>query len=135
MKKIILIIFSFLLLTACSGVKTYDEINLEQLNKMLNAKESFILFACTDDSNACDSYKVTLNNVIEKYNLDVKYINLSKLSKKQSSQLTAKIPINETPTTLFIENGEEKDTYNRINGDVKYSKIISKLKQNEYIKE
>ena len=39
-----------------------------------------------------------------------------------------------TPTTIFIKNGVETSIMSRINGEVSKDKIISKLKQNEYIK-
>ena len=132
MKKIILF-FLVLFLAGCSSVKTYDEINYKSLNKMIKAKEDFVLFIGSSTCQACDSYKVTLNNVIEKYNVDIKYIDLSKLNEKEKGELNFKFPITGTPTTIFVYDGEEKDTYNRINGNVKYSKIVEKLKKNKYI--
>lgn len=133
MKKIIFI--CLLLLAGCSIVKTYDEISYKQFNYMLNKKQSFVLFIGSTECEACSKYKVTLNKVISKYNLDIKYIDLAKLSEKNKGELISKFPISGTPTTIFIEKGKEKDTYNRIDGNVKYSKIIQKLKDNKYIKE
>ena len=133
MRKILLLLITFLL-GACSTIKTYDEISFNKLKKMLNNKENFILFIGSTDCSACDSYKGTINDVISKYNLDIKYIDLSKLSKKEESELISKFPITGTPTTIFIEKGVEEDTYNRIDGSVKYSKVINKLKENKYIK-
>ena len=135
MKKMLLVVLSVIFLTACSTVKTYDEINYKNLNSMLDKKEKFILFIGSTTCSACDTYKVTLNKVIEKYSVDIKYIDLSKLSEEEESELVSKFPISGTPTTIFIEDGKEKDTYNRINGSVKYSKIVEKLKKNKYIKE
>ena len=133
MKKILLLLF-VILLGACSTIRTYDEISYSKFKKMINNKESFIIFIGSTDCSACDSYKRTVNDVISKYNVDIKYIDLAKLSEKDESELTSKFPITGTPTTIFIEKGKEKDTYNRIVGSVKYSKIISKLKENKYIK-
>ncbi len=133
MKKILLVVIFFLV--ACSTIKTYDEIGYKEISKMLDKKESFVLFIGSSDCPACDSYKGTLNEVIAKYNVDIKYIDLSKLSDKEESEITSKFPITGTPTTIFIEKGKEKDTYNRINGSVKYSKVVKKLKENKYIKE
>jgi hypothetical protein len=76
----------------------------------------------------------TLNDVISEYNVDVKYIDLSKLSDTQKSELSSVFPITGTPTTVFITNGVEKDTYNRIVGSVKKSEIIQAFKENKYIK-
>ncbi len=133
MKKLLLICF-IIFLAGCSVLKTYDEISYKNLNKMLNNKEDFVLFIGSSTCSACDSYKLTLNQVISKYNVDIKYIDLSKLSEKETSKLTAMFPISATPTTVFVKDGKEEDTYNRIIGSVKYSKIVQKLKENKYIK-
>lgn len=135
MRKFLLLVLGILCLTGCSTLKTYSEISYKDLNNMLDKKESFILFIGSSKCSACEKYEVTLNKVIEKYNVDIKYIDLAKLSDKENGELTSVFPISGTPATIFIEDGEEKDTYNRINGNVKYSKIVEKLKKNKYIKE
>ena len=134
MKKI-LFLLAVICLTGCSILKTYDEISYKNLNKMLEDKDDFVLFVGSSTCSACDSYKLTLNQVISKYNVNIKYIDLSKLSESQKGKLTSIFPISATPTTIFVEDGEEKDTHNRIIGSVKYSKIVEKLKENKYIKE
>lgn len=133
MKKILLLI-GIIFLTACTSVKTYDEVSYKELNKMLKNKNDFILYIGSSTCSHCKEYKETLNKVIEDYNLDIKYIDISKLSEKDSSEFQSNYPISGTPTTIFIEDGEEKDTYNRIVGSAKYSKIVEKLKENDYIK-
>ena len=133
MKKIILAFF-ILFLCGCGVIKTYDEISYKELNSMLDKKENFILFIGSSTCSACSSYKITLNRVIKKYGIDIKYIDLSKLSEKEEGDVTSKFPISGTPVTIFIEKGVENDTYNRIKGDVRYSKIVSKLKENGYVK-
>lgn len=134
MKKLLLVIL-IIFISGCSALKTYDEISYKKLNNMLNKKESFILFIGSSTCSACSSYKVTLNEVVKKYGVDIKYIDLSKLSSKEKGDVTARFPISGTPATIFIEKGVEKDTYNRIDGNVRYSKIVKKLKENGYVKE
>ena len=134
MKKILLVIL-ILFISGCGVLKTYDEISYKKLNNMLDKKESFILFIGSSTCSACSSYKITLNKVVKRYGVDIKYIDLSKLSSKKKGDVTARFPISGTPATIFIENGEEEDTYNRIDGNVRYSKIIEKLKENGYVKE
>lgn len=132
--KGMLLIVVLILISACSVVKVCDEINYKQLDSMVSNKEDFILFVGADDCHDCNKYKTTLNKVIDKYNLDIKYINISKLSKKDKNTFISKFSISKTPVTLFIYDGKEKDVYNRINGNAKYSKIVLKLKENDYIK-
>ena len=134
MKKILILFITLFMLTAC-GNKTYDEISYDELNKMLEKKQDFILFIGSDTCSACNTYKETLNDVIEEYGTDVKYINLASLSKAEESSLVSKFPINGTPTTVFITNGEEEDTHNRIVGSAKKSEIVNEFKENGYIKD
>lgn len=128
------LIIALLFFTACSALKMCDEINYKQLDSMIENKADFVLYVGSDGCLKCREYKLTLNTVIEKYNLDVKYINMSKLSKKERELFSSKLSVSKTPVTLFIDNGKEKDVYNRINGNAKYSKIVAKFKENDYIK-
>ena len=134
MKKLFVLIVAVFMLTGCFANKTYDEVSYKELNNMLDKKENFILFIGSSTCSACARYEVTLNEVIRKYGTDVKYIDLSKLSETEESSLISEFPITGTPTTVFIEDGDEKDTHNRIEGAAKSSKIIDKFKENEYIK-
>lgn len=134
MKKILVLIVAVFLLTGC-GSTTYDEISYDELDKMIEEKQDFILFIGSNTCSACANYKITLNNVIEKYGVDVKYIDMAKLSDTEESKLVSKFPIKGTPTTVFIKDGEEEDSHNRIEGNAKNSKIVEKFKENGYIKE
>ena len=122
------------MLTGC-GKTTYDEVSYSDLNNMIDNKEDFILFIGSSTCSACTAYKVTLNDIIKEYNVDVKYIDLSKLSKEEQSELTSEFPISGTPTTVFITDGKEEDTHNRIDGNARNSKIVEKFKENGYIKD
>lgn len=123
------------MLTGCGANKTYDEISYNELNRMIENKQDFILFIGSDTCSACNMYKKTLNNVIKEYGTDVKYIDLAKLSETEESSLISKFPIKGTPTTVFITDGEEKDTHNRLIGSAKKSKVTEKFKENGYIKD
>ncbi len=137
MKKGLLIISTIVIIFCLSGCGrvTYEEISYDKLNNMIEAKDDFILFIGSESCSACSSYKITLNKVIKKYHTDIKYLDISKLSDKESSELQARFPFSGTPTTIFITNGKEQNTYNRINGSEKYSNIVKKLTKNGYIKE
>lgn len=134
MRKLLALFLTLILFTGCGANKTYNEISYKDLNNMLENKEDFILFIGSNTCSACSVYKETLNGVIEEYGTDVKYIDLSKLSDKEESELLSKFPITGTPTTVFITKGEEKSSYNRIVGSAKKSEIIKKFKENGYIK-
>ncbi len=134
MKKILILICAIFLLSGCNSNKTYHEISYKRLNEMIDNKENFVLMIGSETCSACKNYKVTLNEVISDYNVDVKYIDLSKLSDEEESILISTFSITGTPTTVFMTKGNEEDNYNRIVGNAKYSKIVYKLKENGYIK-
>ncbi len=138
MKKIIAVLIMLTLLfsiTGCGGPKTYKEISFEELNKKIDAKEDFILFIGSETCSACSAYKITLNKVIEKNKVEVNYIDISKLSDDENSDLLANFYFSSTPTTVFVEKGKEKDTNDRLVGAQKYSKVVKKFKEKGYIKE
>ena len=125
-----------LFISGCGSTKTYTEISYTDLNKMLDDKESFVLFIGSATCTHCASYKVTLNKVIDENNVDgVYYIDVDNLSEKDTSSLQAKFPFSGTPTTIFIEKGQEESTFNRIEGEASYSEIVDALTENNYIKE
>lgn len=137
MKKLIFFLFPLVLVFIISGCgnKTYDEITYKEFNELINKKENFVLFIGSKGCSHCDAYKVTLNKVIEKYGLDVKYIDISKLKEKEISNFQSKFPFSGTPTTIFITKGKEISTFNRIEGAKEYSKVKKIFEKNNYIKE
>jgi len=69
--------------------------------------------------------------VAKENNINIYYIDVDKYDEDKFSDI---ISFNgSTPTTIFIKNGEEATTSNRINGDVSKTKIIDKLKSNGFI--
>ncbi len=135
MKKTLIIIITVITiftLTGCTGPKTYDEISFTQLEEKINSKEDFILLIGAENCSACKSYKVVLEKLIEKYKLDIKYIDHSKLSEDEEADLLSNFYFTATPTMVFIKKGKEID---RMVGNQKYSKTLEKLKEKNYIKE
>lgn len=137
MKKIVIVLVLILglSLTGCMGSKTYDEINFDELMNKIDKKESFLLFIGSATCTACQSFEPTINKVITDYKLDIKYIDVSKITDSESDELLAHFRFRGTPLIVFVEKGEEKDPHNRIVGNQQYSKVVKKLKKNNYIKE
>lgn len=134
MKKILIVLITIttLCLTGCGGPKTYDEVSYQELNNMIKDKQDFILMIGAESCSACKSYKFVLNKIIEKYKIDIKYIDNDKLSDDEYADLQSNFYFTATPTTVFVENGKETD---RITGNQKYSKTLEKMKEKKYIKE
>ena len=55
------------------------------------------------------------------------------LSEEERTQFKEYFSYDATPTTIFVKDGVEATSANRINGNVSEEKIISKLKSNGFI--
>ncbi len=139
MKKLLIfltIVTSCLLLL--SGCKTKEkkivDITLDEFKKKIENKETFPLFIGNDSCSHCISYLPILKKVVEDYDITLYHLDNSKLSEDELSEFNSYINISGTPTVVFITNGEEETTLNRINGEVSREATISRFKTNGYIK-
>lgn len=108
------------------------ELNLNNLKEKMENKETFVLCISKTTCSHCNDYKPKLKSIANEYNIDIYYIDVDKYNEEEFSNLISFD--GSTPTTIFIKNGDEETTSNRINGDVSKSKIIDKLKSNDFIK-
>lgn len=109
-------------------------ITVSQLKEKFRTKDTFALYIGNDNCSACDVYKPTLESVIKKYNIKLYYLDSGKLSNEDYYLFNSMLSIRGTPTIVFIKNGEETTTLNRIVGAESKSKTIDKFKDNGYIK-
>ena len=108
---------------------------------MVENKESFILFIGSRTCSHCAEFKITLEEVIENYNVDFKYLDIANLSTEERISFSSSINFEGTPTTVFIEEGVDNscnlftcDEAKRIEGALSYEKTVEILKNNGYIK-
>lgn len=135
MKKILMIILPLLLISGCTSKEVYNEVSYKKLNEMLENKESFVLVIGSSECSHCESYKLTMKDVVDKYKITINYIDIFKLSDTERAKLNNKFSYSGTPTTVFVEKGKEENAqFNRINGAKDYETIVKKLKKNGYIK-
>lgn len=143
MKKIlILLVIPFLFLAGCDKkLETYEEINFTKFNEMIENNDTFILFIGSSTCSHCTAYKEKVNKVVKKYNLKIYYIDIHEFSDEEASKFKAIINFEGTPTTVFIENGKEKQDENgnvrvyRIDGNLEYSKVVEKIKKAGFLKD
>ena len=107
------------------------ELNLNKLKEKIENKETFVLCISKTTCSHCNDYKPKLKSIASEYNIDIYYIDVDKYDEEEFSNLISFD--GSTPTTIFIKNGDEETTSNRINGDVSKRKIIDKLKSNDFI--
>ena len=139
MKKVlclIMIMFVFLI-SGCGNKKltTYNEISYQEYVDLMENKETFPLVIGSATCSACSMFKGTMESFISKYQIDVKYIDISSLSEDDYNLLMSEINFQSTPTTVFIENGKQTSVYYRIVGAESMSGVINAYKKQGYIGE
>jgi len=140
MKKILTIIsilvLMFVILLVLMGITKGEvkEITFNEYADMIESKESFILYIGSSDCSHCFEYRRTLDRVIKNQEVTFYYLDIKYISADDSKKLESKIRFKGTPTTVFIVDGEEKNTYQRIEGSKDYDYIIKRLKETGYVK-
>lgn len=135
MKRILICLTVCLLLTGCTSKETkksYIEIDYATYQEKLQNKEDFALYIGSASCSACKRFKSTLETVITDYDLEIFYIDISKLSQEQNAELWDVSNIGGTPTIVFVSKGNIK-LFPRIDGAVPESLLISKLESARYI--
>ncbi len=147
MKKKVFIIIGIILIIVIIGllyfkffIKKEDnskvyEINMTKLQEKIDNKDTFILVMIQTGCVHCASYVPTLKEVSNEYNVEFYTLNRSNLTAEEYTNLKKIASANSTPTTVFIVNGEEKTTLNRLVGNVPKDRLIEKLISEGYINE
>lgn len=139
MKKIIIVLMamisSIILFSGCNKkLIGYTEISYGEFNKLKEENKTFPLVIGSATCSACSMYKPVMEQFISDYQLEVFYIDLSKLSDEDYGKLKAEITFDGTPTTVFYEDGKLTSFYDRITSAVSIDEVISKFKEKNYIK-
>ncbi len=138
---IMIIICSVLLIGIVSFLLFYNsnvglhKLNYDKLSEMIDNKETFALCISRTTCSHCDDYKPKLETFAKDNKLNIYYIDIDKESKENQEKFNDLISFNgETPVTVFIKNGSEETTANRISGNVSESRITEKFRINGFIK-
>lgn len=133
--SIIILISLIVILYIFRPIGALTKINYEKVNEMINNKESFVLCISSTKCSHCDSYKPKLETIAKKQNIIIYYIDINKETKDNQEKFKELVGYdNGTPLTIFIKDGKESTTANRISGDVSERKILEKFKINKIIK-
>ena len=136
MKKFLVVFIGVMMLfcTGCSKkLSGYTEISYDDYKKLVENKESFPLVIGSSTCSACSMFKPTMESFIKKYQVEVKYIDLSKLSDEDRQSLGSIVNFKSTPTTVFYKDGEQTSVYHRIVGSVGLSDVVDAYKKMGYI--
>lgn len=139
---IILIIASISALTF-AGIKLYQnkanqdkrlvKLSFNELEEKINNKDTFILVITQTTCSHCQEYKPNLKKVLADYNLYAYEIEQDSITKEERKKLDQIANISGTPTTIFIIDGKEQSTTNRLIGPADKEKIINRFKAMGYI--
>ena len=110
------------------------ELKYDDVIEKFNNKEDFVLVISQTTCAHCISYKPVLRSVSKKNKIKTYYIDVDLLNDKETEELKKYVSYSDTPSTLFIKGGTESTRANRIVGEATEEKIVSKLKQNNFIK-
>lgn len=110
----------------------YDEISYTEFIEMLDNDESFVLLIGSADCAHCIAFKPTITKFVKDYQLDVKYIDVSKVSDKEYAILANRTKVKGTPTLVFIEDGVTQ-TSPKVVGDKSYATLETAFKKAGYI--
>ncbi len=146
--KTFLIIASVLVLTALALIvnnfilnpklKTYKEINYEQLKELMDSDERFILFIGSKTCSHCIIFQGTVNSVVSKYNIVINYIDVSQLKETEYAYLNSRLSFSGTPTTVLVDKGTlsvEKRVLTKVKGSKSIEEFTKVLKNYNFIKE
>lgn len=137
MKKIMFMIMvsALIFLTGCGNKNQgpYQELTLDELKGKVEAKDDFILVLGASTCSACASYKFTMAEVVEKYDVTVYYLEGDKLEAEEKAELLKMVYYASTPTTVYFTDGKASSTHNRIVGAANYDAVVEDFKDNGYI--
>ena len=125
MKKILILIIAVfaVTLTGCSKDKELINIDYDGLATKIRERESFVLYVGSSECSHCAEFKPVLEKAINKYKLDVYYIDMAELSAAKYQAVMKKIDGRGTPTLVYIEKGKTK-TSPRIEGESEYDTVV-----------
>ena len=126
---------AFVLLSGSTTTSNVEKIDINQLKEKIDNKDSFILVITQDSCSHCKAFLPVINKIGRDYNITFYDISRTGLSEEDSTYLKNLANTSGTPTTVFIVDGEEKATTNRLVGNVAENRVIEKLKVMGYINE
>ena len=133
---IILLVILVVLVFSNTKASKYGlfELKCDEVIEKIKNKESFVLVVSQTTCTHCISYKPVLESVAKKYKIKAYYVDVNLFSEEEDNEFKKYVSYSDTPSTLFIKDGEESTRANRIVGEANEEKIVSKLKQNGFIK-
>lgn len=135
MKKILLFIFTCLLIFSGCSLKNNYLINIDysELVNKIDGHESFFIEIMQDGCSHCASFTPIFTEVLTEYKVTGYKLNITNLSQKDYENFINRFGDLGTPTVMFFTNGSES-VIQRLVGEHTKEEIIEKLTIRGYIK-
>ena len=112
------------------------EITVKELQEKIEKEETFILVITQTNCSHCEAFKPVLKDVFKEYDITGYELNTANIADEEKDLYTDLVPnVNGTPTTVFFKKGEETTVTNRLVGEVKRDKVVSRLRSLGYIQD
>lgn len=109
------------------------ELSYKELEEKIKNKDSFMLIYTQSTCSHCHQFKPVLKKTLAKQNFYGYEIVIDKLETSDRAKLNDIANVNNTPTIVFIKDGEEINSSSRLVGARSEEEIINKLKYLGYI--
>lgn len=108
-------------------------LEINGLKDKIENKDSFMLIITQTTCEHCEAYLPTFKKVLADYDLTAYQIHQDLLKGEDLAYLKSVASINGTPTLIFLKEGEETSTLNRLIGERSRTETIDRLKVMGYI--
>lgn len=86
---------------------TYVTLSYEDMITKIDNGERFVLFIGSDECSHCSTFKITVDKIVKKYDIEINYINIGALNTEEYAYLNSHFPFSGTPTTVIVEDGKK----------------------------
>ena len=109
------------------------ELSYKELEEKIKNKDSFMLIYTQSTCSHCHQFKPVLKKTLAKENFYGYEIVIDKLETSDRAKLNDIANVSNTPTIVFIKDGEEINSSSRLVGARSEEEIVNKLKYLGYI--
>ncbi len=137
MKKLIIGLLLLFVATACTASNSVTEnIGVNDLKRMINNKETFILEIVQDGCSHCADFAPKFKSALKEAKLTAKVINVSNITQKEYEDMKDVLSLSNfgTPLVMFFDKGVETSSLKRIVGSHDKDYVIDKFESNGFIK-
>ena len=136
MKKFVVFLLFLIFSVGCTSEESlYTEVTTTKIKDKIQKNNKFALLISSSDCDECEKYEKKLSKIMEEYELEVFYLDESKLTEEEKRNFKRVVNYDTIPTTTFFQRGEECDLFKKIIGNKEEDYIIKIFEKNGYIEE